>query len=188
MQSEPSAAPSRPVVQHLVLNVRDIEASDRFYSLLGFEQCGKLDVPPGRNIDMRFYRGDSGHHHDLALVQLPHPETAPPVPDWSMFTGIPGLAHVALCYPNREAWLAQIEFLQNNGIEFAIRGNHGMTHSAYIVDPDGHGIEVLYDLPTEVWQDDVDAALSYFEPLPASGPDSLLDSTDYKVFGKPALQ
>ena len=32
-------------VNHLVLNVRDIEVSHRFYTeLLGFEQCGELDA------------------------------------------------------------------------------------------------------------------------------------------------
>ena len=51
-------------------------------------------------------------------------------------------------------------------MEFIVRGNHGMTHSAYIADPDGYGLEVLYDLPEEVWGGDVDAALNYFEYLP----------------------
>ncbi len=41
--------------------------------------------------------------------------------------------------------------LKANGVEFIVRGNHGMTHSAYIADPDGYGIEVLYELPEEVW-------------------------------------
>jgi catechol-2,3-dioxygenase len=36
-----STRPSRPSVNHLVLAVRDIEASHRFYcDVLGFEQCG----------------------------------------------------------------------------------------------------------------------------------------------------
>jgi catechol-2,3-dioxygenase len=58
-----------------------------------------------------------------------------------------------------------------------------MTHSAYVLDPDGHGIEIVYDVPAEVWQDDVDAALSHFEFLPNTGPDALQDSTDYVRFG-----
>lgn len=177
------AAPSRPQLQHLVLNVRDIEASERFYGLLGFERCGTLVSKNVPDVDMRFYRGDAGHHHDFALVQIPKPDTADPPPTWSMFTGIPGIAHFALAYPDREAWLGQIQFLQDNGVEFAVRGNHGMTHSAYVVDPDGHGVEVLYDLPQEVWEGDVDAALSYFEPLPTTGPGSLIDDADYATFG-----
>ena len=41
-----------------------------------------------------------------------------------------------------------------------------MTHSAYIADPDGYGLEIVYDVPAEVWEGDVDAALNYFEFLP----------------------
>lgn len=58
-----------------------------------------------------------------------------------------------------------------------------MTHSAYIVDPDGHGIDVLYDLPHDVWEGDVNAASSYFEPLPNTGAEALDDDTDYVRFG-----
>ena len=31
-----------------------------------------------------------------------------------------------------------------------------MTHSVYIADPNGHGIEVLYELPREVWEHDIE--------------------------------
>ena len=92
-----------------------------------------------------------------------------------------GVNHIAIGYPDRESWLSQLEHLKANGVEFIVRGNHGMTHSAYIADPDGYGIEVLYDLPEEVWSGDVDAALNYFEYLP---PDKELeDTTDYQRFG-----
>ena len=175
--------PSRPSVNHLVLNVRDIEASHRFYSGgLGFEQCGTLETPPG-GVDMRFYRGHPDHHHDLALAQIPDPASAPAVPSWEMFTNLPGIAHIAIGYDSREEWLAQLTHLQAVGIRTAVRANHGMTHSAYIVDPDGHGIEVLYNLPAEVWEGDVNAALSHFEVLPNDGPEALEDSTDYVRFG-----
>ena len=176
--------PSRPSVNHLVLNVRDIEASHRFYcDVLGFEQCGTLKTPFEPNPVMRFYRGHPDHHHDLALAQIPDPASAPPVPRWSMFTNEPGLAHMALAYGTREEWLAQLEHLQAMDVPIAVRLNHGMTHSAYIVDPDGHGIEVLYELPADVWEGDVDAALSYAELLPNEGPAALEDSTDYVRFG-----
>ena len=176
--------PSKPSVNHLVLQVRDIEASHRFYTeVLGFTQCGKLRAPVA---DMRFYRGQDDHHHDLALVQIPNPEAAGPVPTWKMFTERPGLAHVALAYGTRDEWLAQLQHMHAVGVTPVIRGNHGMTHSAYVVDPDGHGIEVLYELPQEVWEVDVNAALSYFQPLPNEGPDALVDDVDYVRFGATA--
>jgi catechol 2,3-dioxygenase len=180
--SSMSTTPSRPAVSHLVLNVRDLNASHEFYTeMLGFEHCGTLHSD---QVDMRFYRGDGEHHHDIALVQMRNPESAPPVVRWKMFPEAAGIVHIALAYGTREAWLAQLEHLQAKGVEFLVRGNHGMTHSLYIADPDGNGIEVLYDLPSEIWQGDVDAALSYFENLPREGEDALQDSTDYPVFGR----
>lgn len=175
--------PSRPSVNHLVVAVRDIEASHRFYcDVLGFEQCGTLRTPFEPTPVMRFYRGHPDHHHDIALQQIPNPASAPPVEPWQILASSPGIAHIAIAYGTREVWLAQLEHLQSIHVPIALRGNHGMTHSAYIVDPDGNGIEVLYELPAEVWEGDVDAALSHFEPLPNKGPETLQDSTDYERF------
>jgi catechol 2,3-dioxygenase len=53
----------------------------------------------------------------------------------------------------------------------------------YISDPDGHGIEVLYELPREVWEHDIDAAQNYAEVLPTEGAESLVDRVDNPVFG-----
>ncbi len=179
-----STRPSRPSVNHLVLGVRDIEASHRFYcDVLGFEQCGTFKTAFEPTPVMRFYRGHPNHHHDLALQEIPDPANAPPVPGWNIFAKAPGIAHIALSYDSREEWLAQLDHVQSLDVPIALRGNHGMTHSAYIVDPDGNGIEMVYDLPAEVWEGDVDAALSHFEPLPKSGPAMLEDSTDYVRFG-----
>jgi catechol 2,3-dioxygenase len=67
-------------------------------------------------------------------------------------------------------------------VPFLRRVNHGMTHSVYIADPDGHGIEVLYELPREVWAGDIDGAQNYAEMLPTEGPAALADRTDNPVF------
>jgi catechol 2,3-dioxygenase len=179
----PATRPSSPSVNHLVLGVRDIEASHRFYcDVLGFEQCGTFTSSFVPNPIMRFYRGHPDHHHDVALQQIPDPSTAPPVAPWHIFSKNPGIAHIALAYGTREEWLSQLEHVQALDVPIALRGNHGMTHSAYVVDPDGHGIEMVYEVPAEVWEGDVDAALSYFEPLPTKGPEVLQDSTDYVRF------
>ena len=53
--------------------------------------------------------------------------------------------HVAISMPSREAWLKQLAWLRSKGVKFERRVNHGMTHSLYIVDPNGYGVEVLYD-------------------------------------------
>ncbi len=74
--------------------------------------------------------------------------------------------------------------MQSKGVPFHVRVEHGMTHSVYVSDPDGHGIEVLYELPKEVWEGDIASALVWARRLPTEGPETLQDDTDYKVFGR----
>ena len=153
----PTRASSGASINHLVLNVRDIEASHRFYTeVIGFEQCGDLT----HTMTMRFYRGRpvapprlrpgpggrrrSGCHHPNRRSMGPQRI---------------GVNHFAIGYPDRQSWLDQLRHIKAHGVEFARRGNHGMTHSAYLYDPDGYGIEVVYDVPADVWEGDVDAAL-----------------------------
>jgi catechol-2,3-dioxygenase len=171
-------------ITHLVLTVRDLEASHRFYTeVLGYERCAILEGELALS-DMWFYR-TSTNHHDLALVQVGKPEEVPAPPEeWLGFfpDHAVGINHFAVAYPSREAFLAQIEHMTAMGVPFDLRGNHGMTHSVYVRDPDGNSVEVLYDLPKEVWDGDVNAALNHFEFLPTEGPESLEDSTDYQHF------
>jgi catechol-2,3-dioxygenase len=178
MSTSTTKASAGASVNHLVLNVRDIEASHHFYTeLLGFEQCGELS----RGATMRFYRGNPTHHHDFALVQIADPAGAGAPEAWSMKAKQVGLNHIAIAYPDRDSFVAQLHHLKANGVEFIVRGNHGMTHSAYIADPDGYGIEVLYEVPEEAWIGDVDAALNYFEFLPPE--EEMEDTTEYQHFG-----
>ena len=175
-------------INHLVLNVRDIEESHAFWTeIMGFKQVGELHPRPDRPNPpkMRFYSGDHQgkmQHHDLALMEMPN---LPPPSAWSMSDSQVAINHVAITLPSREAWLKQLAFLQSKGITFHRRINHGMTHSVYISDPNGYGIEVLYELPREVWEGDIDAALNYAEPLPTQGKEALVDAADHvPVFGK----
>lgn len=175
-------------INHLVLNVRDIEESHQFWTeILGFKQVGELHPRPDRPTPpkMRFYSGDRDgklNHHDLAFVEVPN---MPPPAEWNLGgTGV-AINHVAITLPNREAWLKQLAFLQDKGITFERRVNHGMTHSVYITDPNGYGVEVLYELPRDIWEGDIDAALNYAERLPTEGEEALIDQAeDVPVFGK----
>jgi catechol 2,3-dioxygenase len=175
-------------INHLVLNVRNMAESHAFWTeIMGFKQVGELHPRPDRPNppNMRFYSGDhSGklNHHDLALVEMPD---LPLPPAWDMAKSPLAINHIAIALPNREAWLKQLAFLQSQGVTFHRRVNHGMTHSVYITDPNGYGIEVLYELPREVWEGDIDAALNYAERLPTEGEAALSDQTDnVPVFGK----
>ena len=109
-----------------------------------------------RNGKMRFYSGDHDgrmNHHDIALCENPN-LPKPPV-EWSMFDQPVAINHIAISMPSREAWLKQLVWLRAKGVKFERRINHGMTHSLYIVDPNGYGVEVLYELPREVWGDNI---------------------------------
>jgi catechol 2,3-dioxygenase len=62
-------------------------------------------------------------------------------------------------------------------VKFDLRVEHGMTHSVYIHDPNGYGIELLYELPREMWENDIDGALNYSVRLPTEGEVALSDRT-----------
>ena len=180
----PAEALTPSGINHLVINVRDIEESHRFWTeILGFKQVG---VSLRRNGKMRFYSGDHGggrmNHHDIALCENPG-LPAPPA-DWDMFKTPVAVNHIAITMPNREAWLKQLAFLRSKGVKFHRRINHGMTHSLYISDPNGYGVEVLYELPREVWGENIQGALDFVENLPTEGAEALADDTNYTRFGK----
>ncbi|MEQ9121510.1 MAG: VOC family protein, partial [Alphaproteobacteria bacterium] len=117
------SAPRTPVgINHVVLNVRDLEESHRFWTeVVGLRQVGELKKTAERPNPpkMRFYSGlreGRENHHDLALVE--NPNLPAPPEDWSMF-GMPvAVNHIAVALPDRETWLAQLEYLQEKGVKF----------------------------------------------------------------------
>jgi catechol 2,3-dioxygenase len=102
--------------------------------------------------------------------------------------GMPcAINHIAITMPSREAWLAHLEYLQKKGVKFDRRVEHGMTHSLYIHDPNGYGVEFVYDLPKEIWKDDINGALNYVKVLPTEGAEALDDRTEgVPIFKTPA--
>ncbi|MBT6276801.1 MAG: VOC family protein, partial [Chromatiales bacterium] len=172
----------------LVLNVRDIEASHRFWvDVVGFKQVGELEQNSERRkgVKMRFYSGERNgetHHHDLALVESANvPE---PPKEYALFGGSCAVNHIAITFPDRDSWLQQLEHVRAMGVKFDSRVNHGMTHSLYVRDPNGYGVELLYDLPREVWGGDIDAALNYVEVLSTEGEEALVDTEEVPVFNR----
>ena len=182
MADQPSGPVTPTGLNHLVLNVRDLDESHDFWSgLLGFKQVGELHPREGdpSPMVMRFYSGavdGDVSHHDIALVERP---SLPGPPErWSMAKGECAVNHVAVTYPDQESWKQQVEFLQSHGVKMNLRIDHGMTHSVYINDPNGYGVEVLYDLPRDVWGHDIDGALNYAKVLPNEG-EALTEETEY---------
>lgn len=181
----PSEAMQPDAINHLVLNVSDLEASHAFWSeLIGFKEVVAINNPETGKPRARFYQSKEGTgHHDLALFQVVNPEqNRAVVEEWTMAARQLGVNHVAIKYHDRETWLKQIAFLQSKGVKFHIRTDHGMTHSAYISDPDGYGIEILYEVPREFWGPNPAAAVIWGRRLPNEGPEALKDNDDYHLF------
>jgi len=162
-----TASPQAPSgVNHLVLNVRDIEESHRFWTeLLGFRHVGssrraRADGGP----PTRFYSGLKDgklHHHDIALYQEPGLDAAD--------TARPqALDHVAIEYPSEASWRAQIRFLTERGVALHRLIERGATHSIHLTDPNGIAVELVFELPREQWEDDIEGALNrgVVKPLP----------------------
>ena len=122
------------------------------------------------------------NHHDIALVE--NPNLPPPPAEWSMSGGPCAINHIAIASAGpRGVAASQLEYLQERGVKFDRRVDHGMTHSLYIHDPNGYGVELLYELPREVWEGDIDAALNFAKPLPTEGKEALEDTAeDVPVF------
>jgi catechol-2,3-dioxygenase len=183
----PTEAVSPSGINHLVLNVRDIDESHKFWTeIVGFKQVGELHSRHDRPLPpkMRFYSAvNDGKltHHTVALVESPN---LPPPAEWQLVNSQVAINHVALTMPNREAWLKQLAFLQSRGVKFNWRVNHGVTHSVYINDPNGYGVEFLYEMPREMWENDIDAGINWGETLPTEGPEALVDRTDTPSFGR----
>lgn len=159
--TETASAPQTPSgLNHVVLNVRNIEAAHWFWTeCLGFRLVGTLrrNSSDGRpRPPMRFYSGEVDgklRHHDIALVEHPVlPAERPAHPQ--------ALNHVAIAYPNREAWQQQIHFLMDRGVKLHGRIDRGVTLSIHLNDPDGNEIELVHELPREQWEGDIDAALN----------------------------
>src|SRR3954451_10409789 len=91
-------------VNHVVINVRDIEESHRFWTdIVGLKQVGALRprADMGHVPQMRFYSGDHGDgkmtHHDVALVE--NPNLPAPDKDWALFGAPLAINHIAIAMP-----------------------------------------------------------------------------------------
>ncbi len=121
------AQPKR--VGHLVINVKDVATSVKFYTeVLGFEIA--LERP-----GMGTFLTCGKIHHDLALFQAA-PDAAP------VTKGGLGLNHMALQVEDFDMLTQYYNILKERDlIDHTV--DHQMTRSIYLNDPDGNGIELF---------------------------------------------
>ena len=117
-------------VSHVVLNVKDPEASAKWYSeVLGMET---MNYSPG--IGMAFMSFGT-IDHDIALIKAPA----------GVETGSPGLSHTALVIDGGEEDLKEIyQRIKASGAKIDFLADHGLTKSFYFFDPDGNRLEIFY--------------------------------------------
>jgi catechol-2,3-dioxygenase len=60
---------------------------------------------------------------------------------------------------------AAIEEMLEAGVEVVGTADHTVTHSVYIVDPDGNEIEIYIDVQPEIWREDPAAIMAPIKAL-----------------------
>ena len=128
---------------HVVLFVRDLEASRRFYGeILGFPQL-EIEMPGAA----MFSTGRT--HHELFLIEVGAHAT--PIPEGRRV----GMYHIGLKVGDTDDELrAALTDLQAAGVEIVGATDHTVTHSLYLLDPDGNEIELYVDVEGADWRAD----------------------------------
>ena len=127
---------------HLVINVRDLDRAEKFYTeVMGLEVSNRS---PGR---MVFMIANDDLSHELALVSV---GDEAPGPELSRV----GLAHMAWQMDSFDDLKEMYRLLKDAGTEIRGIGDHGMSLGVYFSDPDGNEIEVYYELPKDQWSDE----------------------------------
>jgi catechol 2,3-dioxygenase len=142
---------------HLVLYVRDLERSRRFYR----DVLGWNELSPDGGLPFSAAAFSSGRtHHELLLIEVG--PTAAAVPQGRRL----GMYHFGLKIGETDEELREArERLVREGVRIAGSADHGVTHSLYIEDPDGNEIELYIDVQPARWKDDPAAIFAAPRPL-----------------------
>jgi len=138
-------------VGHLVLRVRDIERSKRFFQeVLNFPVVGQNER------GMVFFSTDvEDNHHMLAL--MPGNADAPgPTPDQI------GMQHVSFELGSFAELQAAWRVLKDHEVPIDHTVFHGITKSVYFFDPDGNRLELYCNVPKEEYRKSVSQPYSRY--------------------------
>ena len=141
---------------HLVLYVADLERSVGFYGgLLGWDMV----TPEGLPFPAAAF--SSGRtHHELLLFEV-GPDAAP-VPGGRRL----GLYHVGLKVGDSDDELREAQQrLVEAGVPIVGASDHTVTHSLYVLDPDGNEVELYIDVPGVDWRTDPSLVMAPIRPL-----------------------
>lgn len=137
---------------HVVLFVRNLERSANFYrDTLGFQEIHRAR-------GMALYSAGRTHH-ELLLIEIGEStSTRPSAPT-------PGLYHIGFKIGDgADAAKETYRELRERGVSIIGTGDHTVTHSIYILDPDGNELELYADI-SDAWRNNPSAILTPVQPL-----------------------
>jgi len=143
---------------HLVLYVRDVRRSATFYrDVLGWRQI----LPEAGEEPTMVAAFSSGRtHHELLLIEVGADAT--PVPAGRRV----GMYHFGLKVGDSDDELRQaLARVEAAGATVVGASDHTVTHSLYILDPDGNELELYIDVPGVDWRADPALVAAPIRPL-----------------------
>ena len=149
----------RVAIGHVHLKVSDLDRSLAFWhGVLGFDVTHRIG-------DEAVFLSAGGYHHHVALNTWESRGGPPPPP------GTTGLFHVAIRYPDRRALAEAVRRVLEAGVRLSGASDHGVSEAIYLNDPDGNGVELYRDRPSEDWPrpNDGEGVVMYTRPLDLEG-------------------
>jgi catechol 2,3-dioxygenase len=125
---------------HIVLYVTDIQKMTYFYEkILGFKK-----LESNSHLSVAMFSGGRTHH-ELLLIEIG--ERSKPKGTF------PGLYHIGFKIGDSDSDLKEaLEICQKNQVKIIGLTDHTVTHSLYIMDPDGNELELYVDVRDD-WKD-----------------------------------
>lgn len=131
-------------VDAVTLIVRDLIAMRGFYErALGLEAVEEADGAVGLGAGGRVFLRLAGD----PSARIEEPRSA-------------GLFHLAILLPTRADLARWLSHAAEIGLPLDGASDHGVSEAAYLSDPEGNGVEIYWDKPTEVWPRDAKGGLA----------------------------
>ncbi|MEK4137164.1 VOC family protein [Kurthia sp. FSL E2-0154] len=122
-------------IQNVTLKVSNLSRSIDFYTeIIGFRVLQQEEGRVTLTAD--------GQHALITLVEVPNAQ---------FVRGATGLYHFALLLPSRKDLGNLIQHFIQKNVQIGA-GDHDVSEALYLSDPDGNGIEMYIDRPTDTWK------------------------------------
>ena len=126
-------------IGHIHFKVAHLERALAFYEeVLGFDLIQKIGTSAA-------FLSAGGYHHHIGLNTWDSEGGSPPA------SSATGLYHAAILYPSRYELAQALKRLMDHQYPLEGASDHGVSEALYLRDPDGNGLELYYDKPSQDW-------------------------------------